>query len=364
MLKKEYINLLNLTLLNMNNVFSYSGKKKTLNGNNSKEQKLMNDNKDNKDKDKNDKDNKDRKYNDMKDNKDIVRNKKKHGSGIRSYNQEVFQDIKKQCNEDDFLKRIIANSIKSQRFYKEIDKLPTDVKDYKVKNNDKNNIEFQKQKIIESALYYLNSDKGSKIAILNFADWTQKGGCVESGLPTQEESICRCTTLYQNLIVDNVKEYYDSHRKLCGGENVFNEIRGRANNDLIYSANVQIIKDDVESWNVKDLQKDISRLISVITCAAPWNNIGKNFSNKEIFEIHYLKAKRILDVAINNGVDIIILGAYGCGAFNNDPNDVASAYKKVLVEEGYQKYFKKVVFAIPVLKSSTNYNAFLKVFAS
>ena len=354
MLKKRYINLLNLTLLNMNNVFSYSGKKKTLNGNNSQEQKLMNDNKDNKD----------RKYNDMKDNKDIVRNKKKHGMDIRSYNQEVFQDIKKQCNEDDFLKRIIANSIKSQRFYKEIDKLPTDVKDYKVKNNDKNNIEFQKQKIIESALYYLNSDKGSKIAILNFADWTQKGGCVESGLPTQEESICRCTTLYQNLIADNVKEYYDSHRKLCGGENVFNEIRGRANNDLIYSANVQIIKVDVESWNVKDLQKDISRLISVITCAAPWNNIGKNFSNKEIFEIHYLKAKRILDVAINNGVDIIILGAYGCGAFNNDPNDVASAYKKVLVEEGYQKYFKKVVFAIPVLKSSTNYNAFLKVFAS
>ena len=362
MLKKNYIILFNLMFLNLNNIFSCPEKKKPINDNNSQEQKPMNNNNDN---NKNKDNNRNRDDNRNKDEKDIINKNKEKYNNIKDYNKFVFQDTKKQCLEDDFLKKIISNSIKSQHFYKETEKLLKEVKDYEVKNNNKNNIEFKKQKTIESALYYLDSDKGSKIAILNFADWTQKGGCIDSGEPTQEESICRCTTLYQNLIADNVKEYYDSHRKLCGGENVSNEIRGRANDDLIYSANVQIIKDDVESWNVKDLQKDISRLISVITCAAPWNNMGKNFSNKEIFDIHYLKAKRILDVAINDNVDIIILGAYGCGAFENDPKYVASAYKKLLVKEGYQKYFKKVVFAIPVFNSdSTNYDAFFNVFKS
>ena len=220
------------------------------------------------------------------------------------------------------------------------------------------------QKTIESALYYLKESNNSKIAILNFADWTQKGGLIEYGANTQEESICRCTTLYQNLTADNVKEYYESHRTLCGGEDASNETRAKANDDLIYSPNIQIIKDDVESWNVKDLEKNVNRSISVITCAAPWNvNCGVTFSNDEIFNIHYNKAKRILDVAINNNVDIIILGAHGCGAFYNNPTYVAKAYKKVLVEDKYQKYFKKVVFAIPIINSdSTNYDAFYNVF--
>lgn len=348
MFREIYLILFNLMFLNLNNIFSCPEKKRPINDNNSQKQKPMNDNKD---------DNKNKAE------KGIVNKNKEKYNNIKDYNIFVFQDTKEKCLNVEFLKRLISNSIKSQHFYKETENLFKEVKDYEVKNNNKNNIEFKKQKTIESALYYLNSDNGSKIAILNFADWTQKGGCIDSGESTQEESICRCTTLYQNLIADNVKEYYDSHRRLCGGENVSNKIRGRANNDLIYSPSVQIIKDDVESWNVTDLQKDIPRLISVITCAAPWNNMGKHFSNKEIFDIHYLKAKRILDVAINDNVDIIILGAYGCGAFNNDPKDVAGAYKRVLVEDGYQKYFKKVVFAIPILNSdSKNYDAFFNVF--
>lgn len=344
MLKKNII-LLNLMFLNFNNVFSCR-KKKPINDNSSQEQ---NNNDDNKGKD----DNK---------NKDIISKNKEQYITIEKYNIAVFEDIKNKCKNDEFLKNIISKSIESQHFYKESEKIVINYKD-KIKNNEKNNIEFQKQKTIESALYYLNSEKGSKIAILNFADWTQKGGCIDSGEVTQEESICRCTTLYQNLTADNVKEYYDNHRKLCDGENVHNITRAKANNDLIYSPNVQIIKDDTESWNVKDLKNDVHRLISVITCAAPWNYGGKTFTNDQIYNFHYSKAKRILDVAINDNVDIIILGAYGCGAFENDPKDVASAYKKILVEEGYQKYFKKVVFAIPILNpTDKNYDVFFNVF--
>ena len=357
MSKKYPMNFLKMMLINIFNMFnifsSCCKKKEPIKNNNPSEQKPMNDKKE-KDKEKN------------KDEKDIIENNKKiYKNSIKTYNKAVFEDTKYKCENDENLKRIISNSINSQHFYKESEILTKKVKDYEVKNNDKNNIEFQQQKTIESALYYLNNDNVSKIAILNFADWTQKGGCIDDGEVTQEESICRCTTLYQNLIADNVKEYYSNHKSVSKGGKLYNKdvSRATANDDLIYSPNVQIIKDDVNDWNVKDLEKNINRPISVITCAAPWNiTLGVTFSNNKIFNIHYNKAKRILDVAINNDVDIIILGAYGCGAFHNDPKDVAGAYKEVLEKEGYRKYFKKVVFAIPILGDSINYDAFYKVF--
>jgi len=355
MSKKYSINFLKMMLIGMFNIFSCHKKKEPIKNNNPSEQKYMNNNK-NKDK----KDNKD----DDKDEKNIIENNKKnYEDSLENYNVAVFEDTKNKCKNDEFLKRIIADSIKYQHFYTETEKIDINYND-KIKNNGKNNIEFQKQKTIESALHYLNSNKGSKIAILNFADWTDEGGCVNTGFKTQEESICRCTTLYQNLTADNVKEYYENHKKVINGGKLNNKdvSRATANNDLIYSPKVQIIKDDVNDWNVKDLEKDVHRLISVITCAAPWNYDSITFTNDKIYNFHYSKAKRILDVAINDNVDIIILGAYGCGDFHNNPEYVAKAYKKVLIDDEYQKYFKKVVFAIPILGDSVNYDAFYNVF--
>ena len=78
------------------------------------------------------------------------------------------------------------------------------------------------------------------------------------------------------------------------------------NDDLIYSPNVQIIKDDVNDWNVKDLEKTY-RLISVITCAAPWNGLGgKHFTNEEISGIHYKKAKYLFNKSQNNSIFIVL----------------------------------------------------------
>ena len=64
-------------------------------------------------------------------------------------------------------------------------------------------------------------------------------------------------------------------------------------------------------------------------------------SRDELYELHLSRAQHILNVAAGQGVDILILGAFGCGAFMNDPNTVARAYSDALKE--YAQYFDVAV---------------------
>ena len=66
-------------------------------------------------------------------------------------------------------------------------------------------------------------------------------------------------------------------------------------------------------------------------------------------DLQYLFEKRIrniLEVAIDNEVDVLILGAFGCGAFHNPPDIVADAFREVLLTDRYRKSFEQIVFAV------------------
>ena len=42
----------------------------------------------------------------------------------------------------------------------------------------------------------------------------------------------------------------------------------------------------------------------------------------------------------------IILGAFGCGVFKNNPYTVAQIFNELLKKEGFEKYFEHITFAI------------------
>ena len=67
-------------------------------------------------------------------------------------------------------------------------------------------------------------------------------------------------------------------------------------------------------------------------------------SDSELQVIHEKRLRRILDVAVLNGAEVVILGAFGCGAFANDPYVVARAAKNVIAE--YKNAFKTIEFAV------------------
>ena len=112
--------------------------------------------------------------------------------------------------------------------------------------------------------------------------------------------------------------------------------------------------------------------VDVITMAAPdlryKSNMhaalvgnGTYMNNAELFGYHVKRALHMLTVAAHKEVDILVLGAFGCGAFKNDPEIVARAYRTALSE--FQKVFKKIEFAVycpPV--DTTNYNVFKNIY--
>ena len=127
------------------------------------------------------------------------------------------------------------------------------------------------------------------------------------------------------------------------------------NDDIIYTPGVIVFKTDTANPLV--MPEDEWYKVDVITCAAP--NLKPNPTNyfnpgdgnkqavlkdNELLALHEKRLRRILDVANVNGAEVVILGAFGCGAFRNKPEVVALAAKNVIKD--YLHAFKAIEYAV------------------
>ncbi len=270
----------------------------------------------------------------------------------REENIIIFNNTEKLCKTNEKLKESIDNSIKKQKLILEADKIPApDLKKYQARAK----LIVSQKRTYEAASAY----KGKKVAVLNFASASNPGGGVVRGAGAQEECLCRCSTLYFALDTKPMWDgFYTPHRK------AHNPLH---NDDIIYTPEVTVFKTDTYSPKLMD-DKDWYN-VDVITCAAP--NLRSNPSNiynphdgnalklsdKELHELHEKKLRRILDVAVNEGCEVVILGAFGCGAFQNDPRVVANAARNVLPD--YLYAFETIEYAIYIRRGDEkNYEAF------
>ena len=168
-------------------------------------------------------------------------------------------------------------------------------------------------------------DKGMKVAVLNFANPIEPGGGFLSGSRAQEESLCRSSALY-HTIRDN--EMYPWHS-------------GRSDSRLasdwcIWSPDVPVFRNDIGDFLEQPW------MMSVLTCAAPQANFA---SREEIKAIMTKRISRVLEVFRNNEASHLVLGAWGCGAFGCDPNDIAQIFAEALNNQ-YDGVFDFISFAI------------------
>lgn len=206
-------------------------------------------------------------------------------------------------------------------------------------------IVFERLSSLDAAKKYA---KLGNVALLNFASGTHPGGGVLTGANAQEESICRASTLYKCLNDEsgNLYESFYGYHKQLG--NLYSD-------RIIYSPNVLVFKNDDKENTLLD--KNDWYKINIISSSAP-NLRNEQISDNDLYNIILTRIKNIFEVALDNDIEILILGAFGCGAFSNNTLVNAKAFK--LICDEYKKYFKMIIFAIPDEneEKSANYRIF------
>lgn len=249
--------------------------------------------------------------------------------------QKIFEDTHARCESDPELCTAIDYSIENQKIYWADD-----------------SIEFTPRsggpeaKVLVSDFGTVAAARnypGKKVCVLNFASSVNPGGGVKNGSRAQEECVCRATTLYPCLADESTAyNVYSRHHDL-----ISLGLMNRANSDdMIYTPGVIAVKEDSEHYPLLPVEKRYS--FDVLSSAAPDLKPGKGEFFPDIDELIALFEKRIdriFTVAAVNGAEVLILGAFGCGAFGNDPELVASVFRKLIPK--YIHDFEVIDFAIP-----------------
>ncbi len=167
-------------------------------------------------------------------------------------------------------------------------------------------------------------DRGLYPIALNFANGVEPGGGFLRGARAQEEALCRSSALYATLVDDAM---YKAHRT---------RPRPDSTSWSIWSPDVPVLRDDdgnllAEPWE-----------LTFLTCAAPY---APAIGQPEAGDLLEARIHRVLEICRSLRHRALVLGAWGCGAFGNDPDRTARDFRAAL-EGPFDGHFEEVVFAI------------------
>lgn len=192
---------------------------------------------------------------------------------------------------------------------------------------------------------------GHHTAVLNFASWINPGGGVEKGASAQEESLCMISNLYPCLRDERMmRGFYLPHRNM--------KCDGTYNDDMIYTPGVTIVRRDDACMEI--LPETLRFQSDVITMAAPNLRRVRNPEALDTAGIFRIRIGKVLAAAYENGADTVVLGAFGCGVFGNDPMIVAAATCEVL--KTVRTWFDTIEVPVFCPGDTSNYDAFERVF--
>jgi uncharacterized protein (TIGR02452 family) len=167
-------------------------------------------------------------------------------------------------------------------------------------------------------------DAGARPLALNFANGVVPGGGFLRGARAQEEVLCRSSALYATLEGDPM---YQAHR-----------LQGNYESSAwaILSPYVPVFRSD------DGTSLDAPWPLTVLTCAAP---VAEGVGQPRSGDLLAARILRVLAVARGYGYQSLVLGAWGCGAFGNDPVRTAGGFRDALAEP-FRGAFSEVVFAV------------------
>ncbi len=193
-------------------------------------------------------------------------------------------------------------------------------------------IECTTETTLQAAERLATKEERPHVMALNFASARNPGGGFLGGSQAQEESLARSSSLYPSIV--QMTEMYEHNRR---------EKSCMYSDYMIYSPEVTIFRNDDGSL------REQPYTVSIIT--APAVNAGvvrerERGMAEKIEDVMKQRIRYILSVAVTHGQQTLILGAYGCGVFRNRPEQVATWFGDILLNEHYALLFDKIVFAI------------------
>lgn len=205
------------------------------------------------------------------------------------------------------------------------------------------------------ALRYVENP--ARTAVLNFACASTPGGGFLSGSKAQEECLCRQSTLYGSLTSDSARPYYEDNAACMA------PVRKPA---LLYSPCVYVFRNADLTFKPEPVRTQ------VVTMAAPNLRGAAKYALMPQVDHYLLTSVRMMSAYLAGKADTLILGAWGCGSFGNDPAHMATIFRRVLWSEGFGHAFRQIIFAIrpgvtksiKTDKQVSNMNAFTEEFKS
>ncbi len=283
---------------------------------------------------------------------------------IRTQNIAAFKDTTICYNVEPGLNTAVKNSTAKQKVFRGNELLrnqPTGTRNAK--------IILTPRKTLEAAQEY--AAEGKKVAILNCASSVKPGGETESGYASQEENLCRCSTLYPCLNhLNAIRDFYTPNRANLNAPHKMNSCL--TNDDCIYTPGVVIFKEETDGC--KMLPEEEWFTVDVISCAGPefvtsfsspflvGFGARTNENDSRLENTFRRRFDRILNVARTNGVDVVILDFWGYQRSENEAKIVADAARKTAEE--YASYFDTIEMAVGFSSpNSRTYEIYSKSFA-
>ncbi len=268
---------------------------------------------------------------------------------------EVWNETEEVLKKDILCRQSIEDSRKGTIFYPEADVIYPNIEE-KTGTKVPENVTVSELDTFTAASR-LSQKYNKRIAVLNFANACHPGGGVIIGAKAQEEDLCRVSTLYPVLATkENIMRYYGEHSK---------NFTSYGTSDILYSPDIFVFRFNDDEYTFRTPDEFFN--VDVITCAAPQFKMpladGMLVNDKKkqrLYQAHLERGKRIIESAVANNAKILVLGAFGCGAFHNDPYIVSEAYRTLMIS--YAHYFDAVEFAVYCAdKEKRNYCIFEEV---
>jgi uncharacterized protein (TIGR02452 family) len=176
------------------------------------------------------------------------------------------------------------------------------------------------------------TEQQDRVAALSFASARHPGGGFLGGARAQEEDLARCSALYACLLTQ--PRYYEANR--AHGTPLYTD-------HIIYAPDIPFFRDDDYAL------LDEPFPVSIVTAPAPnagalppqWPDAGA-----QVRAALESRTASVLAVAADRGHRRLVLGAWGCGVFRNDPGDVAAVFAAWLASPSFAGMFDHVVFAV------------------